>query len=84
MDLKAYIHRRRKRYMAKILAQFEETLEPKLRRAGVPEDEIENFKGYVRQKMNALAVDICQVVDLKPGEEINGAAVELRDRITSG
>lgn len=84
MDLKEYIHRRRKRYMAKILARFEETLESELRKAGTPESEIEDFKGYVRQKMNAMAVDICQVVDLKPGEEINAVAVDLRDRVTSG
>lgn len=81
--LKQYVHRRKARYMAKILAKFEETIEPVLREQG-KHQEIEDFKGYVRQKMNALAVDTCQMLELKPGEEQNWAAVEVRDRVRSG
>jgi hypothetical protein len=80
MQKKEYVHRRKNRYMAKILAKFEETVEPVLRAEG-KDQEIEDFKGYVRQKMNALAIDASEIIELKPGETLNWAAVELRDRV---
>lgn len=83
VDLRQYIRGRKNRYMAKILAKFEEELEPVLRANG-QHQEIEDFKGYVRQKMNALVVDINQVVSLPPDQIQNAAAVELRDRVNSG
>jgi hypothetical protein len=80
MQKKEYVHRRKNRYMAKILAKFEEEIEPLLRAQG-KDQEIEDFKGYVRQKMNALAIDASEIIELKPGETLNWAAVELRDRV---
>jgi hypothetical protein len=81
MQKKEYVHRRKNRYMAKILAKFEESVEPVLRAQG-KDQEIEDFKGYVRQKMNALAIDASEIIELKPGEVLNWAAVELRDQLT--
>lgn len=81
MQKREYVHRRKNRYMAKILAKFEETVEPTLKAQG-KDKEIEDFKGYVRQKMNALAIDAGEIIELKPGETLNWAAVELRDRLT--
>lgn len=83
MQKTEYVHRRKGRYMAKILSRFEERIEPELRAKGFSDKEIEDFKGYVRQKMNALAIDACEIIELKPGESLNWAAVELRDRVTA-
>lgn len=76
MDKQAYAHRRKKRYMAQILTSFEEQCQ-----AHLPAQAAEDFKGIVRRKMHALTIDICEVIALKPGEELNGEAVALRDRI---
>lgn len=76
MDKQAYAHRRKKRYMAQILTAFEEMCQ-----AHVPREAAEDFKGTVRRKMHALTIDICEVIALNPGEELNGEAVALRDRI---
>jgi hypothetical protein len=76
MDKVALVHKRKKRYMAQILDQFEQEVEPHL-----PSDVAENFKGTIRRKLHALALDACEVMTLKPGEAINGAFIELRDRI---
>jgi hypothetical protein len=80
MDRQEYVRRRGNRYMAKILSRFEELCEPELRAQG-RHQEIEDFKGFVRQKINALVIDTNEVVGLRPGEQINWAGVELRDRI---
>lgn len=76
MDKANYVHRRKKRYMAQLLDNFEEHVQPHL-----PPDVADRFKGKVRKKMHALALDSVEIINLKPGEEINGYAVELRDRL---
>jgi uncharacterized cupredoxin-like copper-binding protein len=76
MDKAAFVHRRKKRYMAVILGEFETKVEPH-----VPQEVSEQFKWIVRQKLHAMAIDTCEVIALKPGEEINAAAVELRDQV---
>lgn len=76
MDRAAFVHRRKKRYMAVILGEFEAKVE-----AHVPKEIAEEFKGIVRQKLHAMAIDTCEVIALKPGEEMNAAAVELRDQV---
>lgn len=76
MDKAAFVHKRKKRYMAVILGEFEENVQPH-----VPPEVAEQFKGIVRQKLHAMALDTCEVIALRPGEEINAAAVELRDQV---
>lgn len=76
MDKVALVHKRKKRYMAQLLDDFERDCEPHL-----PVEVAEIFKGTVRRKLHALALDACEVMTLKPGEAINGAFIELRDRI---
>lgn len=76
MDKQAYVHKRKKRYMAQLLEDFEENVEPRL-----PEDVAQNFKRMVRRKLHALALDSCEIINLKPGEELNGEIVALRDRL---
>lgn len=76
MDKTGFVHRRKKRYMAQLLEEFEEKVEPDLSPAVAAE-----FKATVRQKLHALALDACEIISLKPGEEINGAMIELRDHM---
>lgn len=76
MDKQAAVHRRKKRYMAQILGQFDEEVAPHL-----PSDVADRFKGAVREKLHAFALDANEINSLKPGEEQNGHAVELRDRL---
>ena len=76
MDKANYVHRRKKRYMAQTLSDFEARVEPHL-----PQDVADEFKGTVRRKMHALALDACEIMALKPGEELNGVALDLRDEV---
>jgi hypothetical protein len=76
VDKQAYVHRRKKRYMAQVLEQFERDVEPHL-----PDGVADQFKGMVRQKLHALALDACEIMSLQPGEELNQAAVDLRDQM---
>jgi len=75
MDKAALVHKRKKRYMAQILGEFEEKVEPHL-----PPDVAEAFKIAVRRKMHALALDALEITSLRPGEEVNALALELRDQ----
>lgn len=76
MDKDAAVHKRKKRYMAQILAKFDEEVAP-----FVPRDVADRFRGTVREKLHAFALDAIEIDSLKPGEEQNGHAVELRDRL---
>lgn len=76
MDKAYFVHRRKKRYMAQLLEEFERDIEPL-----IPSDTADKFKGTVRRKLHALALDACEIISLAPGEELNGAMVELRDRM---
>lgn len=76
MDKAAYVHRRKKRYMAMALDDFDAKAGPHL-----PPDVAEDVKGIIRRKFHALALDAIEVYSLAPGEEMNGAVVELRDHL---
>lgn len=77
MDRAAYVDKRRRRYLAQLLEAFEELVEPQTNNP----DLVADFKGLVRAKMNALAVDAIDVMNLQVGEEINGFALETTDRL---
>lgn len=78
MDQGQYVHRRKSKYMAQTLERFEATIEPHL----PPEaaGDIQDFKGLVRARMNALAVDAVDIFTLDGVP--NGAAQDLRDSIS--
>lgn len=77
MDRNDYVHKRKGRYMAQTLEVFEEQIEPL-----IPADVAQAFKATVRRKMNALAVDCCELLDLDgKSTAINGHAQAIRDRI---
>jgi hypothetical protein len=78
MDRAHYIQKRRKKYLAQVLEEFETVIVPLLL-VNAESDAVQNFKGLVRRKMNALAVDATDVMSLTG--EVNGFAVEVRDRL---
>jgi hypothetical protein len=61
--------------MAQLLEAFEETIEPL-----IPAEASKEFKALVRRKMNALAADAIELLELEE-KAINGAAQDIRDRI---
>ena len=62
--------------MAQLLELFEKSIEPH-----VPEQAAQKFKSEVRRKVNALAVDACDIMNLDENTVINGAAQDVRDRL---
>lgn len=78
MDLPTYVHKRKGRYMAQTLEDFERLVEPL-----IPEEVANEFKGTVRRKMNALAVDVLEVMPPNTPIEVNGYAREMRDKIST-
>lgn len=62
--------------MAQLLELFEKSIEPH-----VPAPAAQKFKSEVRRKVNALAVDACDVMNLDSNTVINGAAQDVRDRL---
>jgi hypothetical protein len=75
-DKQALIHKRKKRYMAQILDDFEVNCEPHL-----PQDVADEFKGTIRGKLHAMALDTVDIMQLKPEENLNLHALDLRDRV---
>lgn len=61
--------------MAQLLEEFERTIEPL-----VPEEQAKTFKAMVRRKMNALAVDAADLMNLE-GVAVNGYAQDIKDRL---
>jgi hypothetical protein len=77
VDREAFLQKRRAKYLAQTLEQFEVEILPHLRDDVDPEP----FKAKVRTKFNALAVDAIDVMNLSEDTEINGVAVAQRDRL---
>lgn len=77
MDRSEYVQMRRARYLRQLMEWFEERIEPQVADA----DAVADFKGLVRAKMNALAVDAIDVMNLAGSEEINGYAIDTTDRL---
>lgn len=80
MDREGFVHRRKRRYVGFTLTEFERLIENRLPRQ-VRENlqsEIDEFKGIVRGKLNALAIDANDVHSMTD-MEFNAAADELRD-----
>lgn len=75
MDRTEYAHKRKARYMAQLLEYFEQEVEPRL-----PADVAKDFKGMVRRKFQALAVDVTEVLEMED-MAINQHAQDLKDRV---
>lgn len=63
--------------MAQVLEEFERIVEPL-----IPRDRAEEFKGIVRRKLNALAVDAIDAIEaIQRGEVVSDVGQELRDQL---
>lgn len=62
--------------MAQLLELFEKSIEPH-----VSAQAAQKFKSEVRRKVNALAVDACDVMNIDSNTLFNGAAQDVRDRL---
>lgn len=78
MDKSELINRRRKRYLAQAMEEFEDKIQPLL--PAKSHAAVETFKGTLRQKFNALAVDAGEIASLGEQEAVNGFAIEVKDR----
>jgi hypothetical protein len=77
MDRSEYVQKRRRKYLAQVMEELEGKILPLLPENA--EGVVDDFKGLLRRKFNALAVDAIDVMNLDG--EVNGYAVELRDRL---
>lgn len=76
IDRQSWVHQRKGRYMAQLLELFEQSIEPH-----VPAPAAEKFKSECRRKLNALAVDAVDVMNMDESTLLNGAAQDVKDRI---
>lgn len=79
MDRLGFIQKRKGRYMAQVLCEFEEKIEPHLPASA--KNDARDFKAFVRARITSLADDACDVVTLGDGE-LNGVAQEIRDKLS--
>lgn len=79
VDGPSYVQKRRRKYLAQAMEAFEEMIEPHLPPG--TEEQASTFKGLIRAKFNALAVDATDVMNLTDNAEINGFAIEMKDRL---
>lgn len=81
MNRDDFVQRQRKRYLAQVLEHFEEHIEPFLPASAA--GAVQDFKGLVRARMNALAVDALEIMALEDrAMAVNGAAQELRESLS--
>lgn len=83
IDRQQFLTQKKRRYMAQLLESFEELIEPLIDMSQADNGEqVREFKGTVRRKLNALAVDALDVMNTdEAGMVRNGAAVALQERI---
>ncbi len=79
MDRSEYIHKRKRKYMAQVLEDFEQRIEPHLPESAAKE--VDGFKGLVRMRMNALATDAVDISSLGENGAQNEMGQEIRDRL---
>lgn len=75
MDRSAYIGKRMRRKMARSLDDFDLNVAP-----WVPADKAEAFKRVIRRNFQELGADAVEVLELGEDTELNGVAVQIRDR----
>lgn len=81
MDRSTYLQKRRGRYLAQIMESFEKQIEPLLPASAA--GEVQDFKGLLRARLNALAVDAIDLMELEARAMAqNGAAQHMRDQIS--
>lgn len=79
MDRAHYVNKRRGKYLAQTLEHFETHIEPLLAGAPGGAAAVQDFKGLVRARFQALATDAVEIMSL---DGINGVAIEMRDALS--
>lgn len=79
MDRTGFIEKRKGRYMAQILSEYEEKVVPHLPDSA--HGDSQEFKAFVRSRLKSLADDAADLVELGDGV-VNGVAQEIRDRLS--
>lgn len=80
MERDEWIQRQRRRYLAQILGHFDEHILPHLPPSAA--GDVQDFKGLVRARVNALAVDANEIMNLEDRAMAqNLAAQEMRESI---
>lgn len=75
MDKVAMVSRRRGRLVAQVMETYESDVEPKL-----PPEVAEDFKQFLRRKIDHFTTDITEIIELKD-TEVNGHAIATRDAL---
>lgn len=86
MDRAYWLQGRRKRYLAQVLSEFERLIEPMIPTIPAAEmPDVKEFKGIVRARFNALAVDATDIYEqTERGTQVNAEAQRLKDRLGTG
>jgi hypothetical protein len=79
LDQAEYVHKRKRKYMAQVRERFEVEVQALLPESAA--GAVQDFKGLVRARMNALATDAVEIMQLGD-ERQNGLALDIRDRLT--
>jgi hypothetical protein len=77
MRIRDYIQKRRGRYLAQLLDEFERDIVPLLPEGS--DRAVATFKSTVRRKFQALATDSFEVLSVGNDIALNGVALDLRD-----
>lgn len=72
----AYVDQRKAKFMAQLLEEFERTIEPLITKS-----QAHAFKSLVRRKLNALAADFQELLDLDDRAKKNELADAIFDRL---
>jgi hypothetical protein len=77
-----HVHGRSRKYMAQVLEEFENSIEPLLGENGAEAGVVQDFKGLVRARFKALAIDANEAFSLATaGMALNGAGQQVRDQL---
>jgi hypothetical protein len=79
MGIREYIQKRRGRYLAQVLDEFEADIVPLLPEGSEPA--VTKFKASVRRKFNALATDSYEIASVGNNVALNGVALDLRESL---
>lgn len=80
MDRADYVHARKRKYMAQTLEHFEQHIEPLI--PAESKAAVDDFKGLVRARFNALSTDSVDIMSLSDAGALNGAAQDMRDSLS--
>lgn len=76
-----FLQKRSRRHMARVMEHYEKFVEPHLK-DDLARSDSDKFKGCLRDVIKELTSDGTDIIEaVQNGEEINGIAIEMRDRL---